>query len=93
MTAIRQEEKGQDKRMTRETTRTCEASFVQSENTKTCYCCDKKGHMSPKYLEKDKIPKEDWAICKAEQHMQAEHKHRIWTRLRRKPDGAVCMCV
>ena len=57
-----------------ETTRTSEASFMQNENSKTCYCCGKKGHMSPKCPEKDKIPKEDWAICKAEQHMQAEQK-------------------
>ena len=47
---------------------------MQNENMKMCYCCGKKGHMSPKCPEKDKIPKEDWAICKAEQHMQAEQK-------------------
>ena len=41
---------------------------------KMCYCCGKKGHMSPKCPEKDKIPKDDWAICKAEHHMQAEQK-------------------
>ena len=57
-----------------ETTRTSEASFTQNKNTKTCYCCGKKGHMSPKCPEKDKIPKEDGAICKAEQHMQAKQK-------------------
>ena len=45
---------------------------MQNENTKTCYCCGKKGHVSPKCPEKDKIPREDWAIRKAEQHMQAE---------------------
>ena len=32
------------------------------------------GHMSPKCPEKDKIQKEAWAICKAEQHIQAEQK-------------------
>ena len=57
-----------------ETTKTSEASFAQSNNTKTCYCCDKKGHMSPKCPEKDKIPREDWVIHKAEQHMQAWQK-------------------
>ena len=57
-----------------ETTKRSEASFSQSKNMKTSYCCGKKGHMSPKCLEKDKIPKEDWSICKAEQHMQAEQK-------------------
>ena len=36
--------------------------------------CGKKGHMSSKCVEKDKIPKEDWAIHKAEQHMQAKQK-------------------
>ena len=55
-----------------ETTRTNEASFAQSENMKMCYCCGKTGHISPKCPEKDKIPKEDWAICKAALHMQAE---------------------
>ena len=58
-----------------ETTRTSEASFTQNNNMKTCYCCGKKGHMSPKCPEKDNIPKEDWAICKAEQHMQAKQKN------------------
>ena len=57
-----------------ETTRTSEASFTQNENMKTCYCCGKKGHMSLKCPEKDKIPKEDWAIRKAEQHMEAKQK-------------------
>ena len=57
-----------------ETTRTSEASFAQNDDMKTCYCCGKKRHMSPKCMEKDKIPKEDWAICKTEQHMQAKQK-------------------
>ena len=55
-----------------ETTKTNEASFAQSENTKMCYCCGKTGHMSPKCPEKDKIPREDWAIRKAALHMQAK---------------------
>ena len=57
-----------------EATKTSKTSFTQNENTKMCYCCGKKGHMSPKCLEKDKITREDWAICTAEQHMQAEQK-------------------
>ena len=55
-----------------ETTRTNEASFAQSENTKMCYCCGKTGHISLKCPVKDKIPTEDWAIRKAALHMQAE---------------------
>ena len=55
-----------------ESTKTNEASFTQSENTKMCYCCGKTRHMSPKCSEKDKIPREDWAIRKAALHMQAE---------------------
>ena len=57
-----------------ETTKTSKASFTQNDNTKTCYCCGKKGHMSPKCPEKDKIPRDDWAICKAEQHLQGRQK-------------------
>ena len=73
MTAIRHE-RARPKDDIVETTRTSEASFMQNDNTKMCYCCGKKGHMILKCPEKDKIPKEDWAICKAEQHMQAEQK-------------------
>ena len=57
-----------------EAMRTSEASFAQNKNTKMCYCCAKKGHVSPKCPEKDKISREDWAICKAELHMQAQQK-------------------
>ena len=57
-----------------EATKTSETSFVQNEKTKMCYCCGKKEHMSPKCPEKNKIPREDWAICKAEQHLQAKQK-------------------
>jgi hypothetical protein len=52
-----------------------ETSFAQSNKDKTCYCCGKKGHLSPDCSEKNKIPKEDWAIRKAELHMQAEGDH------------------
>ena len=55
-----------------ETTKTNEASFAQSENTKMCYCRGKTRHMSQKCPEKDKIPREEWAIRKAALHMQAE---------------------
>ena len=50
---------------------TNETSFVQSSGI-MCYCCGKKGHKSPQCLEKDTRPKDQWAIRKAEQHLQAE---------------------
>ena len=81
-----------------ETTKTNEASFAQSENTKMCHCCGKTGHMSPKYPEKDKIPRKIGRyarlryICKpSRQKMMMKHCNR--TRVRRKPDGVVCRCV
>ena len=52
-------------------TTTNETSFVQSGGT-MCYCCGKKGHKSPQCPEKDTRPKDQWAIRKAEQHLQAE---------------------
>ena len=74
MTTISRKERARLKDVKEETTKTSKASFTQNKNMKMCYCCGKKGHMSPKCLEKDKIPKEDWAIRKAEQQMQAEQK-------------------
>ena len=50
---------------------TNETSFVQSSGI-MCYCCGKKGHKSPQCPEKDTRPKDQWAIRKAEQHLQAE---------------------
>ena len=78
-----------------ETTKTGKASSAQNKNMKTCYCCGKKGHMSPKIPQKDKIPKEDWAIHKAEQHMQAEQKKdddeaSQSDKSSKRPDGVVC---
>jgi hypothetical protein len=37
-------------------------SFAQLEER--CYCCGKPGHRSPDCREKDKIPREEWAINK-----------------------------
>jgi hypothetical protein len=45
-------------------------SFTQLEGR--CYCCGKPGHRSPDCREKDKIPREEWAINKVEaSHVQA----------------------
>jgi hypothetical protein len=52
---------------------TNETSVAQQNNKdKTCYCCGKKGHISPECKEKNTRKKEDWAFRKAEQHMQAQ---------------------
>ena len=37
-----------------------------------CYCCGKKGHNSPQCPQKDTRKKDQWAIRKAEQHLQTE---------------------
>jgi hypothetical protein len=51
-----------------------ETSFAQSGKGQSCYCCGKKGHISPECPKKNSIKKEDWAIRKAELHMQAERQ-------------------
>ena len=50
---------------------TNETSFAQSGEI-ACYCCGKKGHESPQCQEKDTRPRAQWAIRKAQQHLQAE---------------------
>jgi hypothetical protein len=49
-----------------------ETSFQQGSQDKTCDCCGKKGHLSPDCSEKNTRPKEEWAIRRAEQHLQAD---------------------
>ena len=49
-----------------------ETSLAQSGKKKFCYCCGKEGHLSPDCPKKDDIPRNEWAIRKAELHMQAE---------------------
>jgi hypothetical protein len=44
-------------------------SFAQMEGK--CYCCGKKGHKSPECYHKEKIPREEWAINKAQSLAQA----------------------
>ena len=56
-------------------TTTNETSFAQS-NTPICYCCGKTGHKSPNCPEKDTRPRNQWAIKRAEQYLQAEENHR-----------------
>jgi uncharacterized glyoxalase superfamily protein PhnB len=50
---------------TNETTKT---SFAQGSKDKICYCCRKKGHMSPECPDKNSIKKKDWHIKKAIQY-------------------------
>ena len=45
-------------------------SFAQSGKKKYCYCCGKEGHLSPDCPKKDKIPRNKWAVHRAEQAEQ-----------------------
>jgi hypothetical protein len=49
-----------------------ETSFAQNPKEQMCYCCGKKGHISPECPNKNTFEKKDWYIRKAEQHMIAE---------------------
>ena len=53
-----------------------ETSFAQSGKDKVCYCCGKKGHMSPECPEKSTRDKKDWYVTKATLHMQAENEEK-----------------
>ena len=57
-------------------TTTTESSFAQKKNNdkQKCYCCRNEGHISPDCPQKDQIPKNQWAIRRVEQHMQAENE-------------------
>ena len=46
-------------------------SFAQLEGK--CYCCGKAGHKSPDCRHKEKIPRDEWAINKAQSHAQAKN--------------------
>ena len=67
-------DKPDDETLSTITSNTNETSFAQGNNKSfTCFCCGKKGHISPECPEKNSRKKEDWAIKKAELHLQAEH--------------------
>ncbi len=40
-----------------------------------CYCCGKLRHKSPNCRSKEKIPRDEWAINKAQQHMQSSNNN------------------
>ncbi len=49
-------------------TTSTKTSFAQTEQT--CYCCGKKGHIAPNCSKWDTIPKSEWYIKRAVQHLQ-----------------------
>ena len=51
---------------TQRTSEANETSFAQGNSDKSCYCCGKKGHLSPDCPQKNSIKKEDWAIRKSQ---------------------------
>jgi hypothetical protein len=54
------------------TSETTESSFTQGGKDKICYCCGKKGHMSPECPDKNSIKREDWHIKKSTQYYYME---------------------
>ncbi len=55
-----------DNASTQRTSEANETSFAQGNSDKSCYCCGKKGHLSPDCPQKNSIKKEDWAIQKSQ---------------------------
>ena len=53
----------------KEETTNITSSDVSFYTEGTCFCCGKKGHMSPSCPDKDKIPKDKWKHRTASQHM------------------------
>ena len=53
------------------TTAPVETSFAQLKGEIICHCCGKKGHIAPKCPMRNKIPRSEWAINKAEMHIQS----------------------
>jgi hypothetical protein len=48
-------------------------SFAQHEHEMTCYCCGKKGHLSTTCDKRNAIPREQWHVNKAMQHLQGNN--------------------
>ena len=50
------------------------ASFMQGtkRREKLCYCCGKKGHLSPDCNERKNIPRQEWYVNKALQAAQSD---------------------
>ena len=59
-------------------------SFAQLEGK--CYCCGKAGHKSPDCRHKEKIPRDEWAINKAQSHAQAKDDEQSVTGTRQQID-------
>ena len=45
-------------------------SFAQGAKEVTCYCCGKKGHVSPECEQRNKIPRDQWHANRAMQNLQ-----------------------
>jgi hypothetical protein len=50
-------------------------SFAQHEREMTCYCCGKKGHLSTTCDKRNAIPRDQWHVSKAMQHLQGDDGH------------------
>ena len=64
-------QKSDDENSNASTIASTETSFAQTRGKIICYCCGKQGHTAPQCPMKNKIPKSEWAIRKAELHMQS----------------------
>ena len=58
----------------KEETTSITSSDVSFYTEGTCFCCGKKGHISPNCPDKDKIPKNKWKHKIATQHLQANEE-------------------
>jgi hypothetical protein len=65
-------DRSRDERKNNEENEGNATSFAQHEREMTCYCCGKKGHLSTTYDKRNTIPREQWHVNKAMQHLQGE---------------------